>query len=247
VYSHAGAITGATVVFQDVTRARLVDQLRNNLVATMAHEFRSPLTSLRMAIHLCLEQTAGPLNDRQADLLYAAREDCERLQSMIEELLDLARIQEGHVELHRRPTVAIDLIDEVVGTYQKPAAARGIVLQGSCEADLREVDVDRDRIQLVLSNLIGNAIHRLPAGGSIEVHAASDGAATRFEVMAIGSLSADDGSQPLQPEAGDFGSVIRQIVEAHGGTIGTEAAGRRVIFWFEIPPSQNHEPQQARA
>src|SRR5574341_1121775 len=65
VYSEQGGITGASVILQDVTRLRRVDELRNDLVATVAHEFRTPLTSLRMAIHMCLEQTAGRVTDNQ--------------------------------------------------------------------------------------------------------------------------------------------------------------------------------------
>jgi signal transduction histidine kinase len=91
-YAEEGGITGATVVLQDITRLRRVDELRNDLVATVAHEFRTPLTSLQMAVHLCLKHAAGPLTDKQAELLYTAREDSERLQSLVDELLDLARI-----------------------------------------------------------------------------------------------------------------------------------------------------------
>ncbi|HSP99006.1 MAG TPA: HAMP domain-containing protein, partial [Candidatus Dormibacteraeota bacterium] len=86
VYDEQGNISGATVILQDVTRLHRFDQLKNDLVATVAHEFRTPLTSLHMAIHLCLEEAAGPLTDRQADLLHAAREDCERLQRIVDEL-----------------------------------------------------------------------------------------------------------------------------------------------------------------
>src|SRR6185295_18828418 len=79
VYASGGNVGAVTVVFQDVTRLRRFDELAGDLIATAAHEFRTPLTSLRMAIHLCLEQVPGPINDKQADLLHAAREDCERL------------------------------------------------------------------------------------------------------------------------------------------------------------------------
>ena len=81
VYEEGGGIVAATVVLQDVTRLRRFDELRDDLVSTVAHQFRTPLTSLRMAIHLCLEGVAGPLTEKQQDLLYAAREECERLQA----------------------------------------------------------------------------------------------------------------------------------------------------------------------
>ncbi len=93
VYEPRGGIVGATIVLQDVTRLRRFDELKSDLVATVAHEFRTPLTSLRMAIHLCLEQVVGSLTEKQMDLLSAAREDCERLQAMVDDLLDLSLIE----------------------------------------------------------------------------------------------------------------------------------------------------------
>src|SRR6266581_3191437 len=78
VYESRAGIVGATVILQDVTRLRRFSELKDDLVATVAHEFRTPLTSLRMAIHLCLEQMVGPLTEKQSDLLHAAREDSER-------------------------------------------------------------------------------------------------------------------------------------------------------------------------
>ena len=91
VYESRGVIVGATVLLQDVTRLRRFEELKNDVVATVAHEFRTPLTSLRMAVHLCTEQVAGPLTDKQAELLYAAREDCDRLQAMVDDLLDMSQ------------------------------------------------------------------------------------------------------------------------------------------------------------
>ena len=85
VYEEGGGIVAATVVLQDVTRLRHFEELRNDLVSTVAHQFRTPLTSLRMAIHLCLEGAAGSLTEKQQDLLYAGREECERLQGIVEE------------------------------------------------------------------------------------------------------------------------------------------------------------------
>src|SRR5262249_8740195 len=128
----------------------------------------------------------GPLTERQADLLYVAREDCERLQSMVDELLDLARIQEGRIELHKRATSPATLVDTALAAHQKTAVERGIVLQRALLPGLGEVDVDRERIQLVLSNLLNNAIRHTAAGGSIEVSAKPVDEVIRFEVSDTG-------------------------------------------------------------
>src|SRR4029077_6340939 len=103
VYSEQGAVIGSSIVLQDVTPLLSFGELRNDLVATVAHEFRTPLTSLHMAIHLLHEQAVGTLSEKQADLVHAAREDCERLEAIVEELLDLSRIHSGRLVLRRAP------------------------------------------------------------------------------------------------------------------------------------------------
>ena len=114
VYEQRGRINGVTAILQDVTRLRRFDELKDDLVATVAHEFRTPLTSLRMAIHLVLEGVAGPLTEKQGDLLYAARDDCQRLQRTVDELLDLARIQSGKLSMQPRPLRAADLVHQAI-------------------------------------------------------------------------------------------------------------------------------------
>ncbi len=119
------AVIGATLVLQDVTRVRRIEELRDDLVATVAHELKSPLTSLRMAVHLCVEEAAGPLTATQADLLHTARQDCERIQSIIDDILDLARIQSGRMELRSEPLVAEELVAAVVEAHRPAALERG--------------------------------------------------------------------------------------------------------------------------
>src|SRR6185312_8484289 len=102
IYGERGAVTGATIVLQDATQMFRFDEMKNNLVATVAHELRTPLTSLRMALHLCTEGAVGALTTKQADLMFAARDDCERLQVIIDELLNLSRIESGQIQLRRR-------------------------------------------------------------------------------------------------------------------------------------------------
>ncbi|HVO27599.1 MAG TPA: ATP-binding protein [Candidatus Margulisiibacteriota bacterium] len=247
VYAEQGGVAGATVVLQDVTRLRRVDELRNDLVATVAHEFRTPLTSLRMAIHLCIEQTAGPLTEKQADLLYAAREDCERLQSMVDELLDLARIQGGRVELQQRPTPPDALVAAAVDAYRGAADEMSVTVEMRVLPGLNDVSVDRERIQLVLSNLLSNALRHTPTGGRVEVRARADDGRVRFEVADTGPGIPKEFQQSVFEKffripgvasggAGIGLSISKEIVEAHGGEIGVESEpGHGCTFWFTVP------------
>jgi NtrC-family two-component system sensor histidine kinase KinB len=137
----AGEIVGATVLVRDVTSLHAAAALKDDLLSTVAHELRTPLTSLRMAVHMVLEQAGGPLTDKQQELLAAAREDAERLHALIEGILSLARMEEGGLAARRRPVAPAELVEAVVGPLRVTAGDRRIELvatavsEPSCLAD----------------------------------------------------------------------------------------------------------------
>jgi NtrC-family two-component system sensor histidine kinase KinB len=253
VLGESGNVAGLTVVLQDVTRLRRFDELKNDLVATVAHEFRTPLTSLRMAIHLCLEEAVGPILPKQADLLGAAREDCERLQGIVDDLLDLSRIQAGRIELQTRVQRSQALLEGVVHALEGAARDKGVTLQLGLPVLDRAVLADRERLDLVLSNLVSNAIRHTPAGGSVQLRSApvageAAGAQVRFEVTDSGegiearwipSLFDRFFRVPGASPGSGVGLglyICKEIVEAHGGRIGVESeVGRGSTFWFTLP------------
>jgi signal transduction histidine kinase len=252
VYDDQGTITGATVIFQDVTRLRSFDQLKNDLVATVAHEFRTPLTSLRMSIHLCIEGVPGPLTEKQADLLYTAREDCERLQGIVDELLDFARIQSGRVDVHPRPVAADALVAAALAAHRPAAAAKEVQLREDPLLTAVKVLADPDRVQIVFSNLISNAIRHTPCGGGIEVRAREVDKTVRFEVADSGEGIAKEYQQaifqrffqiPGTAAAGGAGLglfISKEIVEAQGGAIGVQSEpGQGACFWFTLPAADD--------
>jgi signal transduction histidine kinase len=247
VVGEEGQLIGLTILFQDVTRLRRFDELKNDLVATVAHEFRTPLTSLRMAIHLCVDGAVGPLTEKQADLLYAARDDCERLQGIVDDLLDLSRIQAGRIELHARPVSALGLAQHAVDLHRSLAQEKSITLGLGAPSVDRPVLADPDRVQLVLTNLIQNAVRYTPQGGQIELRVAPDDRALRFEVRDSGPGIAAEHLPRLFERfyrvpgapAGGAGLglyICKEIVEAHGGRVGVESdPGHGSIFWFTLP------------
>ena len=247
LYSEEGAISGATIVLQDVTRLMRFDELKNDLVATVAHEFRTPLTSLRMAIHLCAGEVVGPLTGKQADLMAAAQQDCERLQSIVDDLLDLSRIQSGRLELAWGTAAPHDLVGAVLDKHRSEASAAGIELASQAGEHLPPVRVDRERVELVLSNLVANALKYTPRGGSVDVTAVEGEGSVRFEVKDSGSGIAPEHHERIFEKffrvpgapAGGVGLglyLAREIVEAHGGRLGVESApGLGSRFWFTVP------------
>ncbi|HEX7622482.1 MAG TPA: ATP-binding protein [Anaeromyxobacteraceae bacterium] len=247
LYSEEGAITGATIVLQDVTRLMRFDELKNDLVATVAHEFRTPLTSLHMAIHLCAGEIVGPLNDKQADLLASARQDCERLQGIVDDLLDLSRIQSGGPALAWGSASPHELVETVLAQHRTQASDAGIELGGVAGEHLPNVGVDRERVAVVLSNLVVNALKHTSRGGAVEVSAVEGEGSVRFEVKDSGAGIPPEYQERIFEKffrapgapAGGVGLglyLAREIVEAHGGRIGVESAvGLGSRFWFTVP------------
>lgn len=250
VATEEGATVGMTVLLQDVTRLRRFDELKTDMVATVAHEFRTPLTSLRMAIHLCADEAVGPLNTKQADLLFAARDDCERLQSIVDDLLDLSRIQAGRIELNRRSVSSAALIERALDEHRAAAQERKVDLSMGAPSVNLPVDADPERVQLVFTNLVANAIRHTPAGGHIDVRAAPDRDSLRFEVRDSGPGIDPEHIPRLferfyrvpgtAPGGAGLGLYIcKEIVEAHGGHIGVESErGHGTIFWFTLPAAR---------
>ena len=260
IYGEDGTVAGAAIVLQDITRLFRFDELKNDLVATVAHEFRTPLTSLRMALHLVTEEAVGPLTPKQGDLLFAAREDCERLQVIVDELLNLSRIESGTIELHRRRTDPAALIDMAIEPHRAASEQADVTIRAEALPGLPEVFVDSDRMQLVFSNLLTNAIRFAPRGSEIVVraraeapraeigsHRAPTASRIRFEVADRGPGIPKDHQAglfekffrvPGSPEGGSgLGLFIAKgVVQAHGGEIGIDSEpGRGATFWFSVP------------
>jgi len=247
VLGEGGGVTGATVVLQDVTRLRRFDEFKNDLVATVAHEFRTPLTSLRMAIHLCAEGAVGPVTEQQLDLLTAAREDCERLQRIVDDLLDLARIRAGLLELSPVTLDVKDLLEQALAGVRSAAEQAGVKLAVQLEPGSESLVADRERLGLALQNLLSNGVRHTASGGSVSLSAARDEDGVRFSVKDTGEGIAPEHLPRLfdrffRVPGGHGGSaglglsIVKDVAEAHGGTVGVESTpGAGSTFWLNVP------------
>jgi len=166
----------------------------------------------------------------------------------VDDLLDLSRIQGGRVELLRRPVRARSLLDEAVAAARDAAAGAGVALAvRPGEADEAEVAADPERVALVLSNLVSNALRHSPAGAAVTLATARAGQAVRFEVIDAGEGIPREYLDRIFErffrvpgrQAGGVGLglyLVREIVQAHGGEVGVESTpGQGSRFWFTLP------------
>ncbi len=248
IRTESDELLGAAVAMVDVTKFHLLDRLKSDMVSTVSHELKTPLTSVQMAIHLLLEELVGPLEPKQVELLLAARQDSDRILTMINDLLDLTRIEQGGVQLDLTAVPASELVDEAVKRFQPQALAGGLTLAGELRHDNLTVMVDRERIEHVFDNLIMNAIQHTARGGSVTVGAFGQGEQARFVVRDTGEgISTEHVARvfekfyrvPSTRHAGGAGlglAIVREIVTAHGGQIEVASSpGKGATFTFSLP------------
>src|SRR5882762_7781630 len=144
-------LLGAVTILEDITHLREIDRLKSEFIATASHELRTPLTSVQMGVHLLLEGTLGDLTDKQQEVLQACRQDCERLDKLMRDLLDLSKIEAGESQPHLAPVRARDLIATAVKELRSQVETKGLELRVEASVDLPSVLVDRTQIERVIS------------------------------------------------------------------------------------------------
>ena len=243
-----GTTIGAAVLLEDITRFRLLDEVKSNLVATVSHELKTPLTSIRLVLHLLLEETLGPLAPKQLELLVDARDNAERLLVMINNLLDLARLEQGRSQLHLQAERPRALLQSAADCFRPQAEDRGIALAMDADGQLPAVAADADQFQHALQNLLDNALVHTPHGGRITLSARSTGGRVVFSVADTGcGIPAEylpmvfERYFRVPGDASQGGSglglaIVREIVAAHGGTVECESwPGKTTVFRMALP------------
>ncbi len=246
--SEDGAHSGRAVLLHNVTRIRWLDDMKTNLVSTVSHEIKTPLTGIRMVLHLLLEDRSGNLTDRQQTMIASANDDCERLLVTLNTLLDLSRAESGTPHLDRVPTSLSEALGRAERLFLTKAGEKGIVFLRDIMADAPDVNSDPMRLDEVLNNLVSNAIKHSPNGGTITLKV------SRPQAEYLRASVVDEG--PGVPESvqgriferffrapgqqvdgvglGLF--ISREIMRAHEGRIGLlERADQKTEFYIDVP------------
>jgi two-component system, NtrC family, sensor histidine kinase KinB len=228
-----------------------MDDAKTNLVGTVSHELKTPLTSLRMALYLLLEQNLSALSKQQRELLEDARDDADRLLRILDTLLDLTRLESGASPLERGEVGISPLLRRIAGEAHPfiDSAGQKLAVVIAPELSGATLNVDEARIRHVFMNLLTNASKYTPEGGFITLSAApEEGSFVRFSVRDQGpGIPADSvgriferfyraPNQDVRSGAGLGLAIAREIVVAHGGSIAcTSVEGEGSEFYFVLP------------
>jgi two-component system, NtrC family, sensor histidine kinase KinB len=244
-------LVGVTLVLSDVTDIRRLSELKRGLIATVSHELKTPLTSVRLAIHTLLSEKVGPLTLKQSELLEAARNDSDRLHRIIENLLDMSRMESGRAAIEKVPVTSDQLIVEASEEFRTAFFDRGVHLEIELPSDAPSVFVDPVRMHHVFANLLNNALKHTPPGGVVSISAHREGEEVRFVVEDTGPGIPDEYLPhvfeeffrvPGQDQKSDTGlglAIVKEIVALHGGTIEVmNLAGKGARFTFALKAAE---------
>lgn len=251
VISADGQALGQIFAFRDITRETEVDRMKSEFIATVSHELRTPMTSVKGALGLLLGGATGPVPEPQQELLTIAQNNVDRLIRLINDILDLSRIESGHLQLRPVPMNLNDAVAAAVRELESVRQQRRLELRTELAADLPLALADPDRIGQVLNNLLGNAYKFSEPGGSVTVRTALVGGELQVEIADNGPGIPPEqlemiferfqrATGPASRKAGGTGlglAIARAIIQEHGGRIWAESEpGRGATFRFTLPP-----------
>jgi two-component system, NtrC family, sensor histidine kinase KinB len=243
-----GTAFGRALMLVDVTRFRWLDEMKSDVLSTLSHEIRTPLTAIRLVLHLLLEKSVGGLTAAQEEIVTTARNDCERLLKTLNSILDLARMESGKSQLEIRPISATRVVEESYYGFYDKAVALSHPLRMEVPETLPLVCADLERISLVFSNFLSNALKYSYRDTEIVLMARQlNSEFVRFSVINSGpGLSEEEQARVFDKfyrgpgqkgEGAGLGlSIARQVAQAHDGRIGVfSELEKKTKFYCDLP------------
>ena len=231
-----GAIAGTVTVLEDITAFKQLDEMKSDFVNMVAHELRSPLVAIRQLNSVLLEGLAGPLGEKQQDFVKRGVVKIDSLLNLINDLLDIAKLEAGKFIQHRVPTDIGNIIKEILELMEPRAQKQHILLSHHLE-NLKPVQADPKRIEEIFNNLISNAINYSPQGGRVTVSAKGLGGymEIRVEDTGVGITKEElpkifdkfyrvKNPKTRQVIGTGLGlAIVKGVVDAHQGSIQVES------------------------
>lgn len=243
-------LSGMIAIFQNVTQLKELEKIRTDFIATISHEFKTPLTSIIMGTDVLMDEGMGELNDDQRQFLQVIREDGDRLSKLVNDLLELTRIESGKAVFKFQEYAIDDIIECAVKPFYQLAEQQDKILYFNCEEENSHVIADFEKITWVLNNLISNALKYTNAGDEISVSAIEKADMMYITVKDTGMGIPEEYIDKIfekfvQVKDGDIEirgtglglAVVKEIIEAHQGEIWCESQldlGSSFIFTLNI-------------
>jgi PAS domain S-box-containing protein len=249
----AGDEVMVSVIVRDATERKKIDRMKNEFISTVSHELRTPLTSIRGSLGLALSGIAGPLVPKLKGMIEIASKNCDRLVRLVNDILDIQKIEAGKMPFKIRPLDLGALVGQSVEANMAFAQSLGVGIDVVGSAPSARVMGDSDRLLQVLTNLISNACKFSPAGRKVEVSLSRIASAVRVSVRDQGQgiseefrsrvfrkFAQADASDSRQKGGTGLGlSICKAIVEKLGGSIGFESeTGKGSTFFFDLPAEE---------
>ncbi|MGH6638871.1 MAG: ATP-binding protein [Polaromonas sp.] len=244
------ALTGFLCIAYDLTERKKVENMKNEFISTVSHELRTPLTSIRGALGLLSAGTVGAIPAAAKNLLDIANNNCERLVRMINDILDIEKIESGNMRFNAVTQRILPLAKQAIGATQAYAAQFQVKFELQPDAEDAYVAVDADRITQVIVNLLSNAAKYSPPGASVEVQLVrqsgflrlsvtdhGEGIDDHFRASIFQKFSQADSSDTRKKGGSGLGlSISKAIIEMHQGRIDFRSErGVNTEFFFELP------------
>lgn len=245
-----GKTVGMVAVLSDVTKQKELEQMKSDFVSNVTHELRTPIVTVKQALATISKMALDKLGKDEQSLFDIARRNIENLGTLVNDLLDMAKIEAGKLELKKTEIDIKGLIKEAVSTFSPWADNKGIKLEENISGEFPKIMLDTKRIGQVLGNLISNAIKYTPPGGRINIEVRS--VSTEYIEISVtdtgvGIAKEDQDKifnkfQQLDSSVGGTGlglPIAKEIVELHGGKMGIESEeGKGSRFFFTLPIEQ---------
>ena len=246
VENEDGKTIGMVSVLTDITKQKELDDMKSEFLSKVTHELRTPLAAIKQTISMILEQTAGAINETQNKFLSIAKKNIERLNRLINDLLDLSKLEAGKMKLKVEKGKIDDVLLETISTFQAWASEKGISISSNIVSPISAFSFDRDKVIQVVTNLMSNALKFTPKGGEIIISAKQlneeQSVPVEVSVEDSGPGIIEDDQKKIFDKFVQVGKkglseikgtglglpIVKEIIELHGGRI-----------WIKSPAKEN--------
>lgn len=247
-----GKTIGMVSMLSDITKQKELDQMKANFVAKVSHELRTPLVATEKSISLLLTKAPGSINETQEQFLAIAQRNLKRLSRLINDLLDLSKLEAHKMSLEKKPSSMEEIIDDSMETFKTWAGTKSINIEKKIDKNLPLVNIDPSKMIQVINNLLGNAIKFTPPNGIITVETKFQEETQELKINVADTglgIPEEDLSKVFTKfyQTKDRGStdisgtglglsIVKEIIELHNGRIWVESEkGTGANFIFTLP------------